>query len=234
MNIDILSHNATIYVMGAYRNYVPKPIAEVVMETKRCPKCQETKPIEEFNKDKTTKDGYYCWCRECHTNAVVKCKKEHREQYLEYQKKYRGEHSEYHKKYYERNRDQILKVNRKYQKEHPEQNRAKNAKYLKTEKGKASQAGKDFKRRSRLKTCLNDFTLLQWEQIKKDQNYTCLHCGKQEPAIKLTMDHIIPVSKGGHHTASNIQGLCLSCNSKKRTKIDSIGFKKILGGDKCK
>jgi len=49
-----------------------------------------------------------------------------------------------------------------------------------------------------------------------------LYCGRQEPLITLTRDHIIPVSAGGHNTKSNIQGLCVSCNSKKHICLDYI------------
>ena len=40
----------------------------------------------------------------------------------------------------------------------------------------------------------------------------CIKCGTTE---KITIDHIVPVSKGGEDTHENIQPLCSSCNSKK-------------------
>ena len=36
------------------------------MKTKRCSKCGETKPVSEFFKDKTKKDGYRSGCKACH------------------------------------------------------------------------------------------------------------------------------------------------------------------------
>lgn len=64
-----------------------------------------------------------------------------------------------------------------------------------------------------------EFTLEEWEQMKKDFKRTCLSCRKTEPEIKLTIDHIIPVTRGGKHQATNIQPLCKPCNSRKYTKI---------------
>ena len=60
-------------------------------------------------------------------------------------------------------------------------------------------------------------TYQQWIEMKIDNK--CLACGKSEPEIKLTVDHIIPLSKGGKHIRNNIQPLCFSCNVRKYTAI---------------
>ena len=61
-------------------------------------------------------------------------------------------------------------------------------------------------------------TFEEWNSLKERFGNSCLCCGKREPEISLTMDHVVPLSKGGLTTADNIQPLCKPCNSTKGTR----------------
>lgn len=47
-------------------------------------------------------------------------------------------------------------------------------------------------------------------------NYTCQYCGKQ--TSDLTIDHVIPRSRGGGHSWENLVSACRSCNHRKGGK----------------
>ena len=47
-------------------------------------------------------------------------------------------------------------------------------------------------------------------------NNTCQYCDKQFPESELTIDHVIPRSKGGANVWENVAAACKPCNQKKR------------------
>ncbi len=49
------------------------------------------------------------------------------------------------------------------------------------------------------------------EVLRRD-HHTCQYCGSRK---NLTLDHVIPKSKGGTHTWDNVVTACSSCNSRK-------------------
>ena len=57
-----------------------------------------------------------------------------------------------------------------------------------------------------------DFTAAEWEQLKQQYHNQCAYC---DATVSLTQDHIVPLSKGGSHTLTNILPACQSCNSRK-------------------
>lgn len=55
---------------------------------------------------------------------------------------------------------------------------------------------------------------LSRENIFKRDEYCCVYCGNHQKNL-LTLDHVIPQSKGGPNTWSNLVTACKSCNSEK-------------------
>jgi len=52
-------------------------------------------------------------------------------------------------------------------------------------------------------------------RILARDHYRCQYCGKRGTAFDLTLDHIMPRSRGGRTVAENLVSACQSCNNRK-------------------
>jgi 5-methylcytosine-specific restriction endonuclease McrA len=52
----------------------------------------------------------------------------------------------------------------------------------------------------------------------RDQN-RCQYCGKKFPSSELSLDHVMPISRGGKSTWENVVCACLPCNVRKGNKL---------------
>jgi 5-methylcytosine-specific restriction endonuclease McrA len=77
-------------------------------------------------------------------------------------------------------------------------------------------ANVNFQSRRRVAKYEGVVTAKDWFQILKENQNKCVYCGRSK--VKLTMDHVIPISKGGKHEPSNVLPACLSCNIRKGSK----------------
>lgn len=79
--------------------------------------------------------------------------------------------------------------------------------------------GHNRKRRAIKRGLSQHFTPTEWLKLKEEFTNHCIRCGGAEPFVKLSPDHVIPLSKGGKDTIDNIQPLCCmrigNCQSKK-------------------
>lgn len=60
-----------------------------------------------------------------------------------------------------------------------------------------------------------EFTREEWLHLVESYSGRCAYCGAQEP---MTVDHVIPLSKGGSNGIENILPACRPCNTSKGTK----------------
>lgn len=81
------------------------------------------------------------------------------------------------------------------------------------------------RRRARTLGAEGSFTRQDFERICALQRHRCACCRRKR---KLTVDHIVPLARGGSNRPSNIQGLCRSCNARKHA-LDPIEFMQKMG-----
>lgn len=64
------------------------------------------------------------------------------------------------------------------------------------------------------------------KNLFKRDKYTCQYCGKQPGPDELTVDHVVPRSKGGVSSWTNCVLACVECNKRKADKsLDKCGLK---------
>jgi 5-methylcytosine-specific restriction endonuclease McrA len=179
---------------------------------KQCSKCGEWKPLDQYYKHEGHKDGLHSWCKSCLNVNHAKRRKENpgkdsaytrlwrkTERGISYAKSQVAKKTAWMRVWRESNREKEKARHKKYKENHSEIVQANRRSY-----------------EARKKSALGSITAKEWLDICNKFGNKCLRCGRND--VKMTMDHIVPLSKGGTHTADNVQPLCLSCNSRKRDK----------------
>lgn len=72
-------------------------------------------------------------------------------------------------------------------------------------------------RRARLLNCSVVIPFTKSEIVRRD-GLNCYLCGGLQTVKSATIDHVIPLSKGGFHCPNNAKIACLKCNQKKNDK----------------
>ena len=200
---------------------------EVVTE-KFCRKCGITYSIGQFQKHNATKDGLHPYCRQCN-------KQYHQEYYASHRKEAAAAGLARRLANPERkamsdarwalaNPDKVRANRLRWHERHPGLGvqRAREWAAANPESAKLSASLTQAKRRASKRGGDGHITARQWRAKLDYYNNCCAYClGKFE---KLTMDHMIPLSRGGQHTDENIVPACGSCNSRKsaRTPMEFI------------
>jgi 5-methylcytosine-specific restriction endonuclease McrA len=47
----------------------------------------------------------------------------------------------------------------------------------------------------------------------------CHYCGRPTPKTDLTMDHVVPLTRGGKSTKGNLVACCKECNNRKKNLL---------------
>ena len=149
----------------------------------------------------------------------------------EYHKINKDKEKEYRKKFRQENKERLNLAHKAYRKSNAEYRAKRNRRateyaklWSKTPVGKllrklASARGKQ-KRRERNRQVINDLTKQDVIMLLDVQNNQCAKCYTEFSEVNpFTLDHILPLSKGGGLTRKNTQLLCHSCNSSKGTKF---------------
>ena len=185
------------------------------MSIKQCLACKQTKPLEEFGKEKKSKDGRTGRCKLC-LNA------QKREAYKKDPEKYRAISKENYYKW----RGKKLSYAKAYAKEKPEVNRRARKRYYQRNTEKAKHRIRECQKKKPWKVA---WYLANRRMRLRDQSCDHANCPKQIKEFYkhrpdgFEVDHIVPLSKGGAHCIENLQYLTVSDNREKGARVDWHG-----------
>jgi 5-methylcytosine-specific restriction endonuclease McrA len=169
---------------------------------KRCPDCERWLGRDEFHKDSARPGSVHGSCKACNNARASRWYHANGDRMREYRKRTSDVRRPYIRKWYEENRDRYNQTSRKWRQNNP---------------GKA----KAIFHRARLRRMARSegsYTSQEWQALVDYYGNVCLKCGvAAEDALysNLTVDHVIPLSKGGSNQIENLQPLCWNCNVKK-------------------
>lgn len=183
------------------------------MENQKCSVCQIEKPLQQFHKNKNRKNGVSVTCKKCAISRSRKWEIDNPDKVRENSRKL------YHKDIEKSRINRKTRV-RKWQKNNPDKVRAATRDYF--IRHPEVKRLHEQKRRAQ-KNNNGVFTILEKDIVKLIKE-SCVKCGSKQ---NITMDHIVPLSRGGVHSIGNLQPLCRSCNASKGSKT-MMEWRKVI------
>lgn len=168
----------------------------------KCIKCEKTFDESNFYNDKSKPSGKKPRCKSCEKLSINKDRR----------RKYEAEYwSDPIKK--EKKKAQVKKSMIKNMEHH----KRKRKEYLKTDDGINAQ-----RKAGQVTRCKSKNAYIEHVdplELYQSQNGVCYMCLDQFDFKDMEMDHLIPISKGGKHEASNVKMSCSKCNKRKGVKL---------------
>lgn len=180
------------------------------------PENQQKKAAYRLNYNRTHLDKVHAWNK--------RGRQKHREQLsLKGKKRYRA-NREYHIAQARLNRVQhreIISVRRHIRYMHNREQKALiDAKYRKQPHVKAKREANNRRRESLKRVATGTFTLSQFYARCEYYGWCCYLCGKSVTRQTVSIEHRIPITRGGSNWPANLAPACRSCNSRKHTKTE--------------
>ena len=183
---------------------------------KICSKCKRILVANEinFSKQKGGKWGLNSICKKCNKKYRDEHKEERNEKYRQYYNEHKEEIDEKHRKYYSKHKEEIDEKHRQYYNEHKEEINKKHKKYNQEHQQELNEIKKQdyknnpekyfnkrIKRRQREQYLGNGITKDQWLEMMSFFNWSCaysgIHFSSNNKEKVRSVDHIIPLTKGG-------------------------------------
>lgn len=171
---------------------------------KRCGACGCVKPLDQFHKNKSRKDGRNSHCKECATARACA-----------WQKANKDRRKEIRARWTENNLEQMRAIRNAWKRANPDKVREERAAWMRAHP--EVRAANESRRRARKLGAGGTYTVGQIENLYALQKGMCAICAARL-GDKYHRDHVMPLALGGTNDIGNIQLLCKTCNCRKGAK----------------
>jgi 5-methylcytosine-specific restriction endonuclease McrA len=181
---------------------------------KSCPECNEVKPLTDFHKDKSKRDGAASYCKPCAKNKARKWECANRD------RKNANSRASYQKnieKQRERSKAKYL-ANRDYYRSYHDEWYADDSNKLRKALNRGRRVAESLGSTWHDISAERQYAYWEANGISKDH---CHYCEKHFGAIdrsQISIDHVEALSNSGPHVVENIVPACTSCNSSKNDR----------------
>ncbi len=188
--------------------------------SKTCGTCHAEKPLAGFYRSKTTKDGHASRCIECTKSALAVYRAENAERIKETRRLYNAKNksavNEYSRQYHAKNRTERVAKIAEYRRNNPDKLRLAKSRWNQAhpEAVRAMDMAKTHRRRTRKRE--NGVYRIDQGYLVRLLNQPCFYCGENG---NMTLDHVVPIARGGTHGIGNLVPACRSCNSSKNDRF---------------
>lgn len=183
---------------------------------KLCKRCDTVKPITEFRKDRSKKSGYGSYCKPCSSEIAKAWQRNNPEK-----RKARDD------AWYAKNKERKAATDAKRLPAYRERRREiDRSRYAGMTEGQRRERWNNWYRANkeywnhyrRARSVIRRSQGADWQQFPDSLEYVliisndpCTYCGAPTQSV----DHVVPVARGGSGEWTNLAPACLSCNSSK-------------------
>lgn len=179
---------------------------------KACSKCRVVKPLSDFFARTAASDGRMSSCKTCKTAALYAWREKNADRWREYVREEIKRPHRAAKRADYRQSEPAKELARA--RERGAKVRATKAEWLAANPDKARAFNKNRNARRRARKPIGTVSAAEWSAVKAKHAHRCRYCN--EKSLRLTMDHVVPISAGGAHHVGNIVPACRPCNSRKK------------------
>lgn len=209
-------------------------VDDSITPMKTCTKCLREQPIEVFRKNARYKDGHINWCNQCAFEYSRLWREKNSEKERErLRRQYEADPQAARdrvRRSYEKHREKRIAERIQYAKDNPDIQRAIDSRYRESHREELKAATAEWKAanplrfketqaRARARKHGVEWEIVDYAAILERDKGICHICALPVDATDtatLTFDHIISISKGGPHKASNIAVAHYTCNRVKQ------------------